>query len=353
MAAAYRLARPLLMRLPPEAAHGLTLRALRTGLVRGAVPVHPALAVSLWGRSFPGPLGLAAGFDKNAEALAPLLGLGFDFVEAGTVTPLPQAGNPKPRVFRAPAQGAVINAMGFPGQGLDPFRRHLEAFRRHPAGVVGVNIGMNKGQENPAQDYRLLVRALGPLADYLTVNISSPNTPGLRDLQQSDNLKALLGEILTERAALPKAPPVLVKLSPDIEPAQRGEITRTLLASGIDGLVLSNTTLSRPAALPPDFVARKGGLSGLPLQGRALDTLRDFYRLTEGRLPIIGVGGIDDADSAYARIRAGASLLQIYTALVFRGPGVIKDIHDGLHDRLRRDGLDHISQAVGADAGRA
>ena len=355
MLTAYDIARPLLFRLDPEKAHKLTLKALRTGLV----PVctgkdDPALAMTLWDRKFINPVGLAAGFDKNAEAVGPLLRLGFGFVEAGTVTPQPQAGNPMPRIFRDGGSASIINAMGFPNKGLETFKANITKFlgrRPRPRGVIGINIGMNKDQAEPVRDYRLLVRELGALADYLTVNISSPNTPGLRNLQQRENLLPLLNGILEERAGLGSGvqPPVLVKLAPDLDEAQQADIAATLLESGIDGLILTNTTLDRPDSLPADFALNRGGLSGPLLHKKSTGMIRNFYRLTQGKLPIVGVGGVSSADDAYEKIRAGASLVQLYAALVFHGPGLVARIKDGLAERLRRDGFKHLRDAIGAD----
>lgn len=338
-----------------ETAHDLTLKALGGGWVPGVAAVDdPALEVTLWDRKFPNPVGLAAGFDKNAAVIGPMLNFGFGFAEAGTVTPKPQAGNPKPRVFRNARCEAVINAMGFPNEGASAFQRNFEKFlarRPRPPGVIGINIGMNKDQADPVKDYRALIRALGPLADYLTVNISSPNTPGLRDLQQKEALAMLLAELLEERARScgVAPPPLLLKLAPDLDENRQGEVAAVCLNAGIDGLILTNTTLARPETLPLDFAARKGGLSGAPLRDRSTAIIHNFYRLTGGRMPIIGCGGISGPEDAYEKIRAGASLVQLYSALVFHGPGVVREINAGLLQLLKRDGFARIGQAVGAD----
>lgn len=358
----YNLARPLLFRMDAENAHGLTLKALKAGIVPTQKAVDdPALRVTLWNRTFANPLGLAAGFDKNAEVVAPMLRLGFGFVEAGTVTPKPQTGNPRPRVFRDATFGAVINRMGFPNGGMNAFQANFTAFlsrKPRPAGIVGINIGMNKSTlengEDIARDYCVLVRQLGPMADYLTVNISSPNTPGLRDLQRRDAFLELTGKILTERKAAcgtDNPPPLLVKLAPDLSEQQIEELAAAALESGIDGLILTNTTLDRPDYLPRPFVGEKGGLSGRPVRDKAQAVTAAFYRRTGGRLPIVGAGGITDGNDAYARIRAGASLIQLYTALVFHGPAVVHRINQQILTRLHADGFTHISQAVGADTG--
>ncbi len=345
--------RPLLFRLDAEKAHNLTLRLLQTGMMpRVAAVEDPALKVTLWGRNFPNPVGLAAGFDKNAEVIGPMLGFGFGFVEAGTVTPKPQHGNPKPRVFRDPEHEAVINRMGFPNGGLNRFKLNLQKFLDHkprPAGIVGINIGMNKSQTEPAKDYRLLVQQLAPLADYLTINISSPNTPGLRDLQKPENLRGLLAEIVEERGAACRTdpPPLLLKLAPDLDEKQMEEIAQAVMDAGVDGLILTNTTLSRPDTLPPGFAAEKGGLSGPPVRDKSTAVIANFYRLTKGKLPIIGLGGISSGADAYEKIKAGASLTQLYTALAFKGPDVVREINTDILKYLKRDGFSHVSQAVG------
>ena len=358
----YSLARPFLFRMDAEDAHKLTLAALKAGLVPAQKTTDdPALRVTLWNRTFANPVGLAAGFDKNAEVVGPMLRLGFGFVEAGTVTPKPQEGNPRPRVFRAPSHGAVINRMGFPNGGMSAFHDNFTAFlarKPRPAGIVGINIGMNKSTlekgEDIARDYCVLVRQLGPMADYLTVNISSPNTPGLRDLQRRDAFLELTGKILAERDAScgkDNAPPLLVKLAPDLSDEQITELATAALESGIDGLILTNTTLDRPTDLPENFRNEKGGLSGAPVRDKSTRVIAAFHRLTGGRLPLIGAGGIADGDDAYVKIRAGANLVQLYTALVFHGPAVVHRINQQILTRLHADGFNHISQAVGADTG--
>ncbi len=349
----YPLASPLLFKLDPEKAHSLTIKPMKTGLMPVCGEVRdPALEVKLWGHKFPNPLGMAAGFDKNAEVIGPLFDLGFGFVEAGTVTPRPQHGNPRPRIFRCPEHEAVINRMGFPGGGMNAFKenlaRYLGSRTKHP-GVVGVNIGMNKNQDDPASDYAMLIKMLGPMADYLSVNISSPNTPGLRDLQRREPLLELLGTLKEERrkACGEHPPPILVKLAPDLDEAQQEEMAKALLEAEIDGVILTNTTLERPEALPGDFADEQGGLSGKPLTHQSTQIIRNFYKLTSGKLPIIGVGGIGSARDAYEKIKAGASLVQLYTALVFQGPSVTHSINKGLLELLRADGLAHISEATG------
>lgn len=343
--------------MDPESAHKMTLRALQTGIMPCPTRVSDVrLQTTLWNRKFPNPVGLAAGFDKNADVVGPMLNIGFGFVEAGTVTPKQQDGNPRPRVFRDTDHEAVINRMGFPNEGAENFRHNIEKFleaKPRPAGVVGINIGMNKGVEDPAKDYCTLVRQLGSYADYLTVNISSPNTPGLRNLQARENLMPLLARILEERVKTcgkNNAPPLLVKLAPDLNDDQLKDVAACLIEAGVDGVILGNTTLDRPEYLPATFHGQQGGLSGRPLTDKSTAIIKKFYKHTEGKLPIIGAGGISSAQDAYAKIRAGASLVQLYTALVFQGPELVTDILKGLGRLLDKDGLNHISDAIGKDA---
>ncbi len=352
----FKLTKPFLHRMDPETAHQMTLRALQTGLMPCPSRFNDArLKTVLWNRNFPNPVGLAAGFDKNADVVGPMLNIGFGFVEAGTVTPRPQTGNDRPRVFRDTDHEAVINRMGFPNEGSENFRHNIEKFleaKPRPAGVVGINIGMNKGVEDPAKDYCTLVRQLGNYADYLTVNISSPNTPGLRNLQARENLMPLLARILEERTKTcgkDNAPPLLVKLAPDLNAAQLEDVAACLMEAGVDGVILGNTTLDRPDYLPAHFYEQQGGLSGRPLTEKSTAIISQFYKLTEGKLTIIGAGGISSAEDAYAKIRAGASLVQLYSALVFQGPELVSDILTGLVRLLERDKIDHISKAVGKD----
>ncbi len=356
----YPVIRPFLLRMDAEGAHRMTIRALKALPIQTpSASTDPSLRVTLWDRHFPNPVGLAAGFDKNAEVIAPMLNLGFGFAEVGTVTPRPQEGNDRPRIFRDPANQAVINRMGFPNVGVNEFKINLEKFldrRPLPNGLVGINIGMNKSQTDPAKDYCLLVRMLGPFADYLTVNVSSPNTPGLRDLQQKDVFLDLIGKILEERdrsCGKDMKPPLLVKLSPDLDEGQQSDLAAATLESGIDGLILTNTALARPAGLPRSFSEQKGGLSGQPLCKKSTAMIRNFYRLTGGKVPIIGVGGISSARDAYDKIRAGASLVQFYSALVFQGPGMVKRMTTELAAFLKADGFARVQDAVGVDNAEA
>jgi len=342
------LALPLLRRLDPETAHRLTIQALRLGLgpSQAATP-DPALAQTLWGLSFPSPLGLAAGFDKDAEAFPALLQAGFGFVEIGTVTPRPQAGNPRPRLFRLPEDGAVINRMGFNNAGMEAAAARLRE-RDRDAGIVGINIGRNKDTADPVDDYRRCAERLAPLADYLVVNVSSPNTPGLREMQSRETLLELV-EAVRAAAGRERAPPLLVKIAPDLDDAGVAEICAFAQEAGPDGLVVSNTTIARPTTLTGAERKQAGGLSGAPLFEPSTLLLRDVFARTDGRIPLIGVGGIHDGRTAYAKIRAGASLVQLYTALAYQGPGLIARILEDLAARLRADGFENLTEAVGAD----
>ncbi len=351
----YAISKPALFLSEPERAHGMAIKALKSGLVPKAKSVNdPALEVTLWERKFPNPVGLAAGFDKNAEALIGLFNLGFGHIEAGTVTPKPQEGNPRPRIFRHPGTESVINRMGFPNQGAKAFKANLEKalnHKPHPSGVLGINIGMNKNRRDPAKDYCQLVKSLGPLADYIAVNISSPNTPGLRRLQSRDHLLPLLESVMNERAkscgSMP--PPLLVKLAPDLDNDQLASIAEIFLEAQIDGMILTNTSLERPAELPDRFASQSGGLSGAPIRRMSTQIIRKMYGLTSGKIPIIGVGGVFSGKDAYDKIRAGASLVQIYTSFIYRGPYVAESICRELSECLKKDGFESITQAVGKD----
>jgi dihydroorotate dehydrogenase len=347
----------MLMRIlhlvPPETAHRLALSALGWGLLpRHQSGKRPRLATTVLGLDFPNPLGLAAGFDKNGEAIKGCLGLGFGFVEIGTVTPRPQGGNPKPRLFRLPEDQALINRMGFNNDGLEVVRARVA--RRDPGwGLVGANIGANRDSPDPVHDYLTAMRGLYPFADYVVVNVSSPNTPGLRQLQARPRLDTLLSSLLEARAELTgseRPKPLLVKLAPDLAADDEAEIAEVALERSIDGLIIGNTTVARPSELDGRWRRQAGGLSGPPLLDASTAQLRSFFRLTSGRLPLIGVGGISHGTHAYAKVRAGASLLQIYTALVFRGPSVIGHILAELDRLLERDGFTSLAAAVGRDA---
>jgi len=345
---AFPLARPLLHAIDAETAHGLTIRALRM-LPAGTAPAaDPRLAVDAFGLRFPNPLGLAAGFDKNAEVPDQMLALGFGFTEIGTVTPLPQAGNPRPRLFRLAGDAAVINRMGFNNEGHAAALKRLEA-RKGRGGILGVNIGANKESADRIGDYVLGIERFSYVASYFTVNISSPNTPGLRALQGREQLDDLLGRIDAARPAAPAARvPVFLKIAPDLIADEIGMIVEASLAHRIDGLIVSNTTLERPETLRSPDAHETGGLSGAPIRPFAEKALRAAAEAAQGRLPLIAVGGIDSGAEAYARIRLGASAVQVYSALIYDGPGLITRIKRDLAARLRADGFSSISAAIGA-----
>ena len=349
----FPLAAPLLHCLSPETAHRATLAGLRAGFAgRAGGADGPELASSVFGLDFSNPVGLAPGFDKNAVAMEALCALGFGFVEIGGVTPRPQPGNPRPRVFRLTADGAVINRLGFNNKGLDAVARRIAATGRLPC-PLGANLGINKGSADPAADFVAGIERLGPLIDYATVNVSSPNTPGLRDLQERAALDALLGRVMEARDRLPVRPrslPVLVKIAPDLDEATLAGIVETALARNVDGLVVSNTTTARPDGLRSRHRAETGGLSGRPLFAPSTRMLAAAYRLTGGALPLIGVGGIASGPDAYAKIRAGASLVQLYTALIYQGPALVGRIKTDLTRCLAADGYTRIADAVGRDA---
>lgn len=350
----YPLLRSALFQLDPELAHNLTLKALKAGFPykRAAAP-DQILQQSLWGLNFSSPVGLAAGFDKEAVVADEMLKLGFGFVELGTVTPKPQKGNDKPRVFRLVEDEAIINRMGFPGSGLSVFSENIRKLKRHKLlGPIGVNIGMNKGQSDPAQDYAILIRELGVFADYVTVNVSSPNTPGLRDLQKREFLLPLLDMLHEVRASLNRKGllPILVKLSPDLTEEQQEEMAVALVEAQVEGIILSNTTTERPETLQSRHKREAaGGLSGAPLREKSYAVLRNFAKLTEGKVPLISVGGIASAEEAYRRIKAGASLVQLYSALVYHGHDLPERINGGLARLLQNDGFTTIKEAVGSD----
>jgi dihydroorotate dehydrogenase len=347
MSGLHDLAAAALRTLDPEDAHSLTLRALALGLGPRAPAPDPILATTVAGLSLPCAVGLAAGFDKNAEAFGPMLAAGFGFVECGTVTPLPQAGNPRPRLFRLTDDAAVINRMGFNNAGLEAFAARLaRPGRPRP---VGANIGANKDSADRIGDYVTGLKRLWGLADWFTLNISSPNTPGLRALQTRAALEELLGRAAETRDALPAtgAVPLFLKVAPDLEDAEIEAIVETVLAFGLSGIIVANTTISRPALRSPQ-AGETGGLSGAPLRDLAQSVLGRFSAVAAGRLPLIGAGGIATGADAYARIRAGASAVQLYSALVFGGPGLVVRLRRDLAARLRADGFRTLAEAVGA-----
>lgn len=340
----FALVRPLLFALDPERAHRLTVSALRLLPPMPRPAADPALSVGLAGLEFPSPIGLAAGFDKDAEVPDAMLGLGFSFVEVGTLTPRPQGGNPKPRLFRLTEDRAVINRMGFNNKGQAAAQQRLA--RRRRQGIVGVNVGANKDAVDRIADYAEGVAQMAGVADYLTINISSPNTPGLRALQAGEALAELLDAVAQSRPA--DGPPVFLKVAPDLEPAEIDAIIKVAVGR-VDALIIGNTTLSRPS-LRSRQAGEAGGLSGAPLAPLALLRLQDFYKASGGTLPLIAAGGIESADDVWERIKAGATLVQLYSALVYRGPGLARSIQRSLPRLMARDGFSRISDAIGCQA---
>jgi dihydroorotate dehydrogenase len=348
-----RLARPLLRLLDPEDAHRLAIKALNV-LPRGRGAADDSrLAVRAFGLNFPNPVGIAPGFDKHAEAPDALLALGFGFVEIGTVTPLPQPGNPRPRLFRLDADEAVINRLGFNSEGGAAVLARLAA-RAGEGGVVGVNVGANKDSTDRAGDYVRLIEAMAPVASYVTVNISSPNTPGLRDLQRAAALDELLARIIEARdRVVPRAgpTPVLLKIAPDLSLSELDDVVGVARARRIDGMIVGNTTVGRPATLRDQATAAQaGGLSGRPLYPLATRMLAETYVRVEGAFPLVGVGGVDSGEAALGKIRAGADLIQLYSALVFRGLGLVAEIKAAIMGALDSAGAERLADLVGAGA---
>jgi dihydroorotate dehydrogenase len=337
-----------LLALDPEWAHELAVKSLELGLYpRTEGGDDKRLAQRLFGLDFPSPIGMAAGFDKDARVPGALLDAGFGFVEVGTLTPREQSGNPRPRIFRSANDRAVINRLGFNNEGHEAA---LARLRDRPRGIIGVNIGANRDSPDRIGDYVRGIERFGGVASYFTVNVSSPNTPGLRDLQAPAALGALLARVQQARAALPKAPPLLVKLAPDLADDDLPEIVYAIAASGADGIVVSNTTLARDGLQERAFAQEAGGLSGRPLFTRATRMIARVYRLTEGRLPLIGVGGIDSGETALAKIEAGASLIQLYTGLIFEGLGLIPRIKQALIEAIERAGAESLKPLIGSKA---
>lgn len=344
----FKLLKPALFTLDSEAGHRLAIAGLKALPNRSAPQIGP-LAMNVAGLLFPNPIGVAAGFDKDAEVPDALLGLGFGFTEVGSITPKPQAGNPKPRLFRLVEDQAVINRMGFNNGGAQAALARLRARAAKP-GIVGVNIGANKVSDDRIADYVTMAKLMAPIANYLAVNVSSPNTPGLRALQDEGALSALIDGVIEARNAVPphNAPPIFLKVAPDLEPADIDAIARIALDKKLGALIVSNTTISRPT-LRSHHAGETGGLSGEPLRTLALERVRDFRKATGGNMPLIGVGGIATADHAWERIKAGASLVQLYSAMVYEGPGLGARIAKGLGGLMRRDGFASIAEAVGSE----
>lgn len=352
MSRLFRIARPLLFSLPPEQAHRLTIRCLASGVL--PVPAAhdpPNLAVEIFGRTLPNPIGLAAGFDKDAEVPDAMLRFGFAFVEVGTVTPRPQAGNDKPRIFRLPEDEAVINRLGFNNKGHGEALARLARRRGTKSqsnGLVGVNLGANRDATDRIEDYVIGLATLGPYADYIAVNISSPNTPGLRGLQEREPLERLAGALAETRRTASLKAPILIKIAPDLDDDALAAIIEIVESAGLDGLIISNTTVSRPE-LTGRYAREGGGLSGRPLFRPSTELLAKAARLAGGRLVLIGAGGVSSGADAYAKIRAGATLVQLYTALTYHGPTLVARIKHDLAALLARDGFKSLAEARGAD----
>ncbi len=358
MSGLFGLGQSLLLALPPERAHDLAIKSLELGLYpRASQPDDKRLVQHLLGLDFPNPVGMAAGFDKNARVPRELLGMGFGFVEVGTLTPRAQSGNASPRLFRSIADRAIINRLGFNNEGQDAA---LQRLKLRAAGVVGVNLGAGRDSKDRIGDYVQGIARMAEVASYFTINISSPNTPGLRDLQAPEALDALLKRVQDARAATSrkhkgKPAALLVKLAPDIADEDLPEVVRVIVSHGVDGIVVSNTTLSREGLVPEGlrdqgFAKEAGGLSGRPLFARATRMLARIYKLTDGKLPLIGVGGIDSPETALAKIEAGASLIQLYTGLVFEGPSLIGRIKQALVAAMEQRGAQSLKPMIGTRA---
>ena len=349
----YPLIRPFLFLLDPEFAHELTLKILDRGLgpnFHG--PDDDILRTNVFNLDFPNPIHLGAGLDKQAALVDAFMGFGFGSIEVGTVTPLPQAGNPRPRMFRVPSAKGLINRFGFNSLGAEAFAKNMKAWsekEEKTKNPVGINIGKNKETEADAADYVTCFEKVAPYANYITINISSPNTPNLRDLQDRERMAALIEKVTAARDEQKPELPILVKIAPDLSEEQQADIAAVMLESKAQGLIIGNTTLARPSTIPDDIAQESGGLSGPALFGPSTRLLAGMYKMTEGKVPLIGCGGVSSGLDAYTKIRAGASLIQIYTALVFEGPLVVQKIKRELAILLRRDGFGSVAEAVGAD----
>lgn len=348
----YTLITRLVRMLPPETAHDLTVYSAERGWTpRQRLADRPELGVQVWDLNFKNPVGLAAGFDKNARTMPAMLNMGFGYVEIGTVTPKPQIGNPQPRLFRLTKDKAVINRMGFNNEGLTVFQKRLSTFRKmNPLSLVGANIGINKDQKDPVSDYVAGIKAVADLASYVVINVSSPNTPGLRDLQRREPIVKLISAAQTtlNELRLDRRPPLLIKIAPDITPEQLTDIAEIAVDMKLDGIIATNTTIDRPDYLKSKYKAEMGGLSGAPLKDKALMTLQNLYAKTNGQIPIIGVGGIATGQDAFDRIRAGASLVQLYTGLVYGGPRRLRKIKKDLVKLMQRHGYKSMQELIGS-----
>ncbi len=350
MSAFYKLGTAVMRRLPAERAHTTTIKALRAGLgPKSSATDYPELATEVGGLSLPNPVGLAAGFDKDCDVPDAMLGAGFGFVECGTVTPRPQTGNPKPRLFRLTEDEAVINRMGFNNRGLDHFSSRLRA-RQNSGGIVGANLGANKDSDDRIADYVTGLVSLWGLSDYFTINISSPNTPGLRNLQGADEMDELLGRLSETRQKLTEGGegyPMFLKVAPDLDITQVDRVVEQARTYGLNAIIISNTTIDRPETLSSAHRGEGGGLSGQPLFDKSTAVLREFYKASEGKIDLIGVGGIGSGEQAYAKIKAGAKAIQLYSALVYKGPQLVQEICADVSARLKADGFATVSEAVG------
>jgi len=348
------LSRPFLFAMDPEDAHAATIKALRLTPLPAAAPADERLASNVFGLRFPNPIGMAAGFDKGADVPGALLRLGFGFVEIGTVTPAPQPGNPRPRLFRLVEDEAVVNRFGFNSEGHEVVHDRLRK-RAGPKGIIGVNVGANKDAFDRGADYVSGIAAFADVASYFTINISSPNTPGLRDLQQAAALDDLLARVLDARDRSHERygrKPVLLKIAPDLDEAELDDIVAVSRARGIDGMIVSNTTIARSPLLISPQARESGGLSGKPLFAASTRVLAQAYQRVEGQFPLVGVGGVQDAETAFSKLEAGASLIQLYSALVYHGPNLVAEINKGLAQRLEAEGLADLSAVIGRKAGQ-
>ena len=348
------LSRPFLFAMDPEDAHAATIKALRLTPLPAAAPADERLASNVFGLRFPNPVGMAAGFDKGADVPGALLRLGFGFVEIGTVTPAPQPGNPRPRLFRLVEDEAVVNRFGFNSEGHEVVHDRLRK-RAGPKGIIGVNVGANKDAFDRGADYVSGIAAFADVASYFTINISSPNTPGLRDLQQAAALDDLLARVLDARDRSHERygrKPVLLKIAPDLDEAELDDIVAVSRARGIDGMIVSNTTIARSPLLISPQARESGGLSGKPLFAASTRVLAQTYQRVEGQFPLVGVGGVQDAETAFSKLEAGASLIQLYSALVYHGPNLVAEINKGLAQQLEAEGLADLSAVIGRKAGQ-
>ena len=351
----YQFFRPLIFKIEPEKAHNLALNYLKFlpkfSALLSAPKNYENLNNSVWNLNFSNPIGMSAGFDKNAEIIMPLFNFGFGFVEAGTTTPIPQTGNEQPRIFRLIEDQAVINRLGFNNLGANYFYDNLSKINKTSSQIIGVNIGKNKDTIDSSADYILLLEKFYNHADYITINISSPNTKNLRDIQNENLLNDFLQKIAKHKIDLQKISnkntPILLKIAPDLEYEQQKNIAKIVLDNAIDGVIISNTTIERNINLKSSKSVEIGGLSGKPLFEKSTEVLRNFYRLTDGKIPLIGVGGISNANDAYAKIKNGASLVQIYSAFIYQGFGLVEDIKKQLSENLKKDGFKNISEAIG------